>query len=284
MNKVTQSAIDSFGKIESERNKFLIQQLTRTLHQFVNEVQLTQQEWEKTIDFLTRTGQKCDEHRQEYILLSDVMGLSMLVDEINHSKSAEQTPSTVFGPFFIPNMPLREYKDSIIEEETSQPPLIIRGNILNQQQQPVAGAKIEVWQTADNGMYSGQDPAQSISNMRGAFISQPDGAYALKSILPISYQIPSDGTVGELLNYAKRHFWRPAHIHFMITAPGYQTLVTHLFVSGDDHLREDTVFGVKDQLIVDYQTLIADQQWSDFVEAGQQFHLIEYQFVLPEAS
>lgn len=280
MHEVTQNAMDSFNQIENQRHQFLLQQLTVALHQYIEDVQLTQTEWMTTIDFLTRTGQKCDGQRQEYILLSDVLGASMLVDEINHSHNTEQTPSTVFGPFFIPDMPVRAYAESIVEEEHNEPRLIVKGEILNQQHEPIEGAKIEVWQTSKNGMYSGQDSNQPIANLRGVFMSRNDGCYAFSSILPVSYQIPSDGTVGELLNYAKRHFWRPAHIHFMITAEGYQPLVTHLFIQGDEYLAEDAVFGVKDRLVVDYQTLIADETWSDFATPGEQLQCIDYSFVL----
>ncbi|SPL69985.1 dioxygenase family protein [Acinetobacter stercoris] len=282
MHEVTKSAIDSFNKIENPRHKFVIQKLVETIHRYIDDVQLTQNEWEFAIDFLTRTGQMCHGQRQEYILLSDVLGVSMLVDEINHSTNIEQTPSTVFGPFFIPNMPLRQYGESIVVDARDQQaePLLITGQIFNQQHQAIEGARIEVWQTAENGMYSGQDPDQSVANLRGAFISQADGSYAIRSILPVSYQIPSDGTVGELLNYSHRHFWRPAHIHFMITAEGYKPLVTHLFLKGDEYLSGDAVFGVKERLIVEPETKIADTEFAHIFQAGQSYQSIQYQFVL----
>ena len=259
----------------------LIQKLVKAIHEYIDDVELTQQEWEMAIDFLTRTGQLCHEQRQEYILLSDVLGVSMLVDEINHSKNHEQTPSTVFGPFFIANMPVRHYADSIIEEKVGdEMPLLVKGKIFNQQGEAIKNAKIEVWQTAENGMYSGQDPDQPVANLRGAFMSQENGEYAFKSILPVSYQIPSDGTVGELLNYSKRHFWRPAHIHFMIIAEGYQPLVTHLFIQNDEYLQGDAVFGVKDRLIVGFEQKQADQTSKQQFGLDESFNLIEYDFVL----
>ena len=281
MRPVTESVLKSMNHIDSERSKYVLQKLIQTLHQYIDEVQLTQTEWETAIDFLTRTGHMCQGPRQEFILLSDVLGISMLVDEINHSQNEQQTPSTVFGPFFVAGMPTRAYGSSIVEEGSDQlMPLLVTGKILNHEAEPIVGAEIEVWQTADNGMYSGQDSTQPIANLRGKFLSNEQGVYAFKSILPISYQIPSDGTVGELLNYAKRHFWRPAHIHFMIKAPGYQRLVTHLFIEGDEHLNGDAVFGVKDRLIVAYQTLTANGHWTEFFEPNQSFNLIPYTFVL----
>ncbi|WP_312970625.1 dioxygenase family protein [Acinetobacter gerneri] len=281
MHDVTTSAIKSFENISDARPKMLIQKLVKAIHEYIDDVELTQQEWEMAIDFLTRTGQLCHEQRQEYILLSDVLGVSMLVDEINHSKNHEQTPSTVFGPFFIANMPVRHYADSIIEEKVGdEMPLLVKGKIFNQQGEVIKNAKIEVWQTAENGMYSGQDPDQPVANLRGAFMSQENGEYAFKSILPVSYQIPSDGTVGELLNYSKRHFWRPAHIHFMIIAEGYQPLVTHLFIQNDEYLQGDAVFGVKDRLIVGFEQKQADQTSKQQFGLDESFNLIEYDFVL----
>ena len=285
MHDVTMSAINSFEQIQNTRSKILIQKLVKAIHQYIDEVELTQSEWEVAIDFLTRTGQLCHDQRQEYILLSDVLGVSMLVDEINHSKNVEQTPSTVFGPFFIANMPVRNYAESIVEENIdNEIPLLVKGKILNQQGEAIVGAKIEVWQTAENGMYSGQDPQQTITNLRGAFISQVQGEYAFKSILPVSYQIPSDGTVGELLNYSKRHFWRPAHIHFMITAEGYQPLVTHLFIQDDEYLNGDAVFGVKERLVVGFQQQHPNAEGQAKFALDQRYNLIHYDFVLSEGA
>lgn len=283
MHDVTISAINSFDQIGNVRSKMLIQKLVKSIHDYVDEVELTQSEWEMAIDFLTRTGQLCHDQRQEYILLSDVLGVSMLVDEINHSKNTEQTPSTVFGPFFIANMPVRHYAESIVEENAdAEMPLLVKGKILNQQGEAIVGAKIEVWQTAENGMYSGQDPIQTLTNLRGAFFSQEQGEYAFKSILPVSYQIPSDGTVGELLNYSKRHFWRPAHIHFMITAGGYQPLVTHLFIQNDEYLNGDAVFGVKDRLIVGFQQQRVSAEDQTKYALDSNYNLIDYDFVLSQ--
>lgn len=281
---VTMQAVQSFEQIDNPRHKMLITSLVQKIHDYVNEVQLTQAEWEYTIDYLTRTGQICHEQRQEYILLSDVLGISMLVDQINNQKSEIQTPSTVFGPFFIDNMPTRQFAGSIVvESEGLAIPLLVKGHIRDEQGNGIAGAYIDVWQTADNGMYSGQDPDQQLDNLRGLFISRTDGRYAFKSILPVSYQIPSDGTVGELLNYAKRTFWRPAHIHFKIIAEGYQPLVTHLFLENDEYLQNDAVFGVKDRLIVHYTLEPADDESKSIYGIDQDYYLIDYDFVLSRA-
>lgn len=281
--KVTDQTVQSFQHIDSERDRLLMTRLVEKLHEYIQEVELTEPEWMKAIQFLTKTGQLCDGQRQEYILLSDVLGVSMLVDEINHQKSTTQTPSTVFGPFFVENMPIRQFADSIVVENGERSKtLLLKGQIRNAKGEPIENAYIDVWQTADNGMYSGQDPDQQIDNLRGVFLSQKDGSYAIKSILPVSYQIPSDGTVGQLLNYAKRTFWRPAHIHFKIVAEGYQTLVTHLFLEGDEYLHNDAVFGVKDCLIVSPQSKSHDEQSKTRYGLDQAYDLIEYDFVLSE--
>ncbi|UGQ30856.1 dioxygenase [Acinetobacter calcoaceticus] len=278
---VTTQALQSFQNIDNARHRTLITALVQKLHDYINEVQLTEDEWLHAIQFLTKTGQLCHEQRQEYILLSDVLGISMLVDQINHQKNEIQTPSTVFGPFFIENMPIRQFADSIvIEGEEQTIPLLITGQIRNEYGEAISNAYIDVWQTADNGMYSGQDDMQQIDNLRGVFISQLNGSYAIKSILPVSYQIPSDGTVGQLLNYAKRTFWRPAHIHFKIAAEGYQPLVTHLFLENDDYLNNDAVFGVKDRLIVSYQFKKLDEESKVLYGLDRDYYLITYDFVL----
>lgn len=278
---VTTQAIQSFQNIDNARHRTLITALVQKLHDYINEVQLTEDEWLLAIQFLTKTGQLCHEQRQEYILLSDVLGISMLVDQINHQKNEIQTPSTVFGPFFIENMPIRQFADSIfVKGEEQTIPLLITGQIRNEYGEAISNAYIDVWQTADNGMYSGQDAMQQIDNLRGVFISQLNGSYAIKSILPVSYQIPSDGTVGQLLNYAKRTFWRPAHIHFKIVAEGYQPLVTHLFLENDDYLNNDAVFGVKDRLIVSYQFKKLDEESKVLYGLDREYYLITYDFVL----
>lgn len=278
---VAAQVVQSFQRIENTRHKTLITNLVQKLHDYIAEVQLTEAEWEYAINFLTQTGQLCSEQRQEYILLSDVLGVSMLVDEINHQKNQEQTPSTVFGPFFIENIATRQFADTIvIQGDKSHTPLLIKGKILDRHGQPIQNARIDIWQTAENGMYSGQDPEQKIDNLRGVFISQIDGSYAIKSILPVSYQIPSDGTVGTLLNYSHRSFWRPAHIHFKIVVEGFEPLVTHLFLEGDQYLNEDAVFGVKDRLIVHYEHKQPDNQSKALYGIDQEYDLIEYDFVL----
>ena len=284
MNPLTAQVIRSFQQIDNERHRFLITTLIRKLHEYVEEVQPNEDEWLNAIQFLTETGKLCDEKRQEYILLSDVLGVSMLMDQILHEKNDVQTPSTVFGPFFAENMPVRPFAASIVKDgQGSDKPVLVRGTVRDTQGKPLSGVKMDVWQTAENGMYSGQDPEQTADNLRGVFISREDGAYAFQTILPVSYPIPSDGTVGRLLNYAQRNIWRPAHIHFKLESPQHQHLVTHLFLAGDEYLQNDAVFGVKERLIVSYRDCQADEQSREQYGIRQDYRLIEYDFILTEA-
>ena len=224
--------------------------LIRHLHSFVRESALTQDEWRTGIDFLTRTGQMCSETRQEFILLSDILGVSMLVDAVAHHSGAGITDSTVLGPFYTG--PQRELNqgDSILLRAEDGEALVMKGRVADASGEPIAGARVEVWQTATNELYDVQDENQPRGHLRATFKTDARGAYAFRTILPVSYPIPNDGPAGQLLQGLGRHPFRPAHVHFMISAPGYRQLVTHLFLEGDKYLESDAVFGVKPSLVV----------------------------------
>jgi protocatechuate 3,4-dioxygenase beta subunit len=224
--------------------------LIRHLHAFVREAALTHDEWRAGIDFLTRAGQMCSESRQEFILLSDILGVSMLVDAISNDAGEGITDSTVLGPFYAgPQRELDKGETILLREENGEP-LVMRGRVANEDSAPIVGAKIEVWQTATNQLYDVQDSDQPHGHLRATFRTDANGEYEFKTVMPVSYPIPSDGPAGQLLDRMGRHPYRPAHIHFMISAPGYRTLVTHLFLAGDKYLESDAVFGVKPSLIV----------------------------------
>ncbi|WP_277962707.1 intradiol ring-cleavage dioxygenase [Pseudomonas sp. RIT-To-2] len=279
---ITAKAIASFEATPDERLRHIVQALVRHLHAFAQEVELTEQEWFEGIRFLTATGQKCDGLvRQEFILLSDVTGLSMLVDAINHRAGGGATESTVFGPFYIEGMPERGYGENMAY--TSGQPALITGRVLDCQGQPISHAVLDIWQTAANGMYSGQDVDQPIGNLRGRYRTDAQGRYAIRTILPVSYSIPTDGPVGQLLDATGRHPWRPAHLHFMIKAEGYRTLVTHLFNDGDPYLDSDAVFGVKDSLRVAYKPYEADHPLTAELDMATGFQHARYDFVLEQA-
>ena len=212
----------------------------------------------------------CSGTRQEFILLSDVLGVSMLVDAINHRAPAPATPSTVFGPFHVDGAPVRPMGESISLDGKGEP-CLFRGRVLDTDGNPVAGATVDVWSDNADGFYDVQQPdIQPPFNNRGVFLTGEDGRYAFRGVKPVSYPIPSDGPVGLMLAALGRHPWRPAHMHFLIGAPGFERLITHIFVAGDGYLESDAVFGVKDQLIVDFKP----------AESPNEGWLAEYDFVL----
>ena len=226
--------------------------LIRHLHEFVAEVGLTREEWFAGIEALTRTGQMCDEQRQEFILLSDTIGVSMLVEMINHVAAEGSTEPTVFGPFHVEGAPQREMGDSIIVDSMEgDHEVAFAGRVLGLDGSPIEGATLDVWETASNGFYDVQDGGQTPMNMRGVFTTGSDGSYEIKGIRPVPYQIPGDGPAGDLLFENGRHNWRPGHMHFVVAAPGHKTVITHLFDAASDYLDSDAVFGVRDSLVVD---------------------------------
>ncbi|WOF43005.1 hydroxyquinol 1,2-dioxygenase [Sphingopyxis indica] len=245
---------DALARMKDAPNKRLAEILSVViphLHDATREAKITTREWEQAIEFLTRTGHMCTGKRQEFILLSDVLGVSMLVDAINHDDGGEGagTPSTVFGPFYSGRQDVLPKGASILKRDEEGDAVRVEGRILDSIGAPIEGALVEVWQTSPTGLYDVQDPSQPEGHLRASFITSADGTYAFSSVMPVSYGIPVDGPVGDLLDALGRHPNRPAHIHFMISAPGYETLVTHLFIAGDEWLESDAVFGVKPDLI-----------------------------------
>lgn len=234
------------------RTAAVLGSLVTHLHAFIKEVELTEEEWGIAIDFLTRTGKTCTDARQEFVLLSDTLGVSMLVDGMNHRRPPGATDNTVFGPFHVVNAPKREMGDNICLDGKGES-CLFRGQVRALDGAPIAGATVDVWCDNAEGFYDVQQPGiQPPMNNRGVFTTGEDGAYVFRGAKPVSYPIPYDGPVGEMLTKLDRHPWRPAHMHFLITAPGFDRLTTHVFVNGDQHLDSDAVFGVKDSLVADF--------------------------------
>lgn len=242
--------------------------LVRHLHAFAREVELTQAEWDHAIGFLTRTGQMCSDQRQEFILLSDVLGFSMLVDAINNRRPSGATENTVFGPFHVEDAPIRAMGETISLDGKGEP-CLFEGRVLDLDGQPIEGATVDVWSDNADGFYDVQQPeTQPQWNNRGRFVTGADGRYSFVGIKPVSYPIPDDGPVGQMLAALGRHPWRPAHMHFLVTAPGFQRIVTHTFVGGDRYLTDDAVFGVKESLVAPYEATGGEISWRspfDFV-------------------
>jgi protocatechuate 3,4-dioxygenase beta subunit len=234
---------------EAGRTKEILTKLITHLHDFVRDVEPTEAEWFHAIDFLTRTGQTCTDKRQEFILLSDVLGVSMLVDAINHKDANGLTETTVTGPFHTQAQPMTLGSNIANGPEWERgEPAIVSGTVTDSSGNPLAHAEIDVWQSDDIGFYDIQDVNQPEMNLRGVFKTDAKGYFWFKTIKPAAYPVPTDGPVGELLRASGRHAMRPAHIHFMISANGYERLTTHLFVKGDEYLDSDAVFGVKDYI------------------------------------
>jgi hydroxyquinol 1,2-dioxygenase len=245
-DQLTEQVLTAYADAPDPRLRQLLASLIGHLHAFAVENRLTRQEWLAGVEFLTATGQKCDDERQEFILLSDVLGFSSLVDLINAADGA--TESTVLGPFYVPGAPVRAMGERIGRPEDGSPALV-RGRVTNLAGEALDGATLDVWQSSGNGLYDTQDPQQPPFNLRGVFVTGPDGAYQFRAIRPVSYPIPADGPVGGLLRGAGRHNWRAAHIHAIVSAPGHRPVTTHIFDAENPYLDSDTVFGVKDSLI-----------------------------------
>ncbi len=219
------------------------------LHAFVEEVGLTRDEWFKGIQFLTEVGHKCDDVRQEFILLSDTLGVSMLVEMVNQEASDGTTEPTVFGPFHVDGAPPKDFGESIIIDDDGEP-LVLRGTVTNLEGEPIAGATLDVWEVGSNGLYDVQNEGHGM-DLRGIFTTDEQGRYEVGTVRPVDYTIPEDGPVGRMLRTTGRHAWRPAHIHVVAAAPGYKTVTTHAFDAGSKYLDSDAVFGVRKSLIVD---------------------------------
>lgn len=249
---LVEEVVDSFRDTTDPRLKQILQSLTRHLHAFISDVELTYPEWEAGIDFLTRTGKMCNEVRQEFILLSDVLGASMAVETLNDAHTPEATASTVLGPFHMVDSPRRELGANVSPQSTGQT-CVVHGRVLDAQGNPIAGAAVDVWQANADGFYDVQQPGvQDTGNGRGLFTTDAQGRFWFTSVVPSFYPIPTDGPVGELLAAARRHEFRPAHIHFIATAPGYKELTTHIFVNESKYLDSDAVFAVKKSLVREF--------------------------------
>ena len=261
------------GADVNPRLRTIMASLVKHLHAFAKETELTQAEWEVGIDFLTKTGQICSGERQEYILLSDVLGFSMLVDAINNRRPAGATENTVFGPFHVADAPIREMGANISLDGKGDSCQFI-GRVIDIHGEPIEGACVDVWSDNSDGFYDVQQPdIQPKWNNRGRFITGADGSYEFVGIKPVSYPIPDDGPVGKMLGHLGRHPYRPAHMHFMVTAPGFKTIVTHTFVGDDPYITDDTVFGVKEILVAPFEHVRGKTEWRspfDFVMVSEE--------------
>lgn len=266
-HNITQAVLDRFSKTPDPRLKEIISSLVKHLHDFARETKLTEEEWMKGIQFLTATGQMCDDKRQEFILLSDTLGLSTLLVAQNNKKPDGCTEATVFGPFYVEGAPNYQDGEDVSNGAVGEP-CVVTGTVKSLNGQAIADAVLEVWQADAEGFYDVQRADLDHPQARGVVRSNAEGLFNFKTIVAQAYPIPTDGPVGEMLRATKNHPWRPAHLHFMIKAQGYETLITHVFREGDHYLDSDAVFGVR-------QTLIAD-----WVKGADGVYRLHFDFVL----
>jgi hydroxyquinol 1,2-dioxygenase len=269
----------SFENTPDPRLREVLQSLVRHLHAFVKDVALTEDEWARAIEFLTETGQISDDTRQEFVLLSDVLGVSMLVETINHRATHGSTESTVLGPFHMVESPSYELGANIALDGNGEP-CLVTGRVTGSDGTPLAGARVDVWQASADGFYDVQQPGVLPErNLRGQFSADADGRFWFRTIVPRYYPIPDDGPAGALLARTKRHPFRPAHIHFIAAADGYTPVTTHVFVAGSPYLDSDAVFGVKTSLVRDFAT-VDDPLRASEVGLPNPFRAVEFDLVL----
>lgn len=247
---ITEAAIEQMSATPNPRLKQIMESLVRHLHDFAREVDLTPEEWLEGIKFLTAVGHKSDAYRQEFILLSDTLGFSSLINALHDRRATEKgTQTSLLGPFYRQDSPARKLGESIASNPAPDKELAIYGRVTDTSGRGIPNASIEIWQTDDQGHYDLQLHDPSVMDMRGHFHCDGEGRYYLRTVTPLGYLIPMDGPVGDMIRAQKRHGFRPAHIHFLIGAPGYRELVTALYLEGDEHLDSDTVFGSAASLV-----------------------------------
>ncbi|MBR0933867.1 dioxygenase [Bradyrhizobium jicamae] len=276
--ELTAAVIKSFEQTPNSRARFLLQELVKSLHDYVRKTDLSFEEWDTAIGFLTRTGQKCTDIRQEFILLSDVLGVSMLVDAVNHRDRDGATETTVLGPFYVGEHKVTPH-GSDISADLSGERMFVQSRVTDLGGKPLAGVPVDVWHADQDGFYDSQRPSYATDgpSSRARFVTDADGRFHFRTIVPCSYPIPTDGPVGQMIMQTNRHPMRPAHVHFLVNARGYEPLITHVFVEGDKYIDSDVVFGVKDELIARVEKR-TDPVMPDGKPADGPWHLMTYEF------
>lgn len=281
-HNITEAVIGQLAQCENPRLKEIMTLLVKHVHGFVREARLTEAEWMQGIEFLTATGQMCDDKRQEFILLSDTLGVSMLTVALNNAKPPGATESTVFGPFHVQGAPELALGADISAGAPGEP-LFVQAIVKGLNGGPVANARVDVWQADEDGFYDVQYEGNDQLRARAVLRSDTQGRVYFRSILPVAYPVPTDGPVGQMLSASGRHSWRPAHVHFMIQADGYETLITHVFRNGGPYLDSDVVFGVRSSLVAQFVHHASDRPpFGPATDGG--FYTLDFDFVLNPAA
>ena len=264
----TERVLSAYSNIENPRLKFIVSQLIKHVHACIKEMRPTDQEFEFAWDFMERMAAKTGPERNEFLLMADVIGVSQLIETLNHDKPGQPVGFALVGPFFRADAPFRERGAPDMSDDTPGARVRISGRVFDfETKTPIEGAILDTWQAATDGLYENQEEAQPDYNLRGRYRTDKSGSFELVALMPTAYPVPMDGPVGELLRVTKRPPNRPAHIHFIVTAPGYETLITQVFVKGDPEIEKDVVFTGSDNMV------------GDFKKDGDHFRLV-YDFPL----
>ena len=279
---LTDLAVERWSNIPDPRLRKIMTSLVKHLHGWVRDIEPTEEEWIAAVNFLTETGKICTDKRQEFILLSDTLGVSMLVDSINHRLSSKATPTTVTGPFHIHDSP--EIADGqSMSGDAPGIPCFVEGKVMDFDGKPLGNVMLDVWQTDGEGLYEAQVEASN-AYMRGIYHSKADGSYVVRTVAPIGYTIPLDGTVGGLFGKTNISPYRPAHIHFLLDSPGFHRIITHLFQKGDQYIDTDVVYGVKEPLIVEFVKKKTGEKAPGGEVMTTPFYVVHYDFTLQKLS
>ncbi len=274
---ITEAVIKAIDKTKDPRAKEVMSSLIRHMHAFAKEVRLTHAEWEAAIEFLYDTGQITGPTRNEFVLTSDTLGISSLVDIINSNPNGG-TEASVLGPFYIAGSKMVEIGTNLIGDSEGEP-TVVSGTVRTLGGYPIEGALIDLWQTAANGLYENQDPEQPENNLRCRMLTNKDGYYQFSTIKPVSYKVPTDGPVGRMLDLQGRHAWRPSHLHFKVSAEGHRNVITEVFDEADDYINEDAVFGVRESLAIPYKQVASEEEASKY-GVPSPFYRVEFDFEL----
>ncbi len=279
---ITDVVVASISKTEDARLKEILTALIRSAHGFVKEVELTQDEWERAAGYLMRAAEISDNQRNEFILISDLLGVSSLVDLIGSRKRTDGSVSTLLGPFYVEGTPYVDTDGDLVKDNEGAR-IVVAGRVTSTTHEPIPGAVLEVWQNAASGLYANVDPSQPDDNLRGRLRTDANGAYAFSTIRPIAYEIPPDGACGEYQRATGRHGWRPAHVHARVSAEGFEPHITQIFDVDDDYIDEDAVFGVRGALAVPYDREPSAAELDRFSGVERPFHMIDFDIRLTPA-
>lgn len=275
---VTEIVVAAMADNDNQRLKEILSALVKHAHAFLHEVKLSDDEFEQGLDFIRRVGLTCTDSHNEVVLLADVLGFSTLVKVLNNSANEERTGGALLGPFYRGGSPRYELGDSIVQSDATGSPLFVSGRVLNTQREPLRNAKVDVWQASPVGLYENQDPHQPEMNLRGHFFTDAQGAFNFRSVRPAGYPVPTHGPVGDLLRIQKRHPYRPAHLHFVVVADGYATLISQIFADDAEYLDSDVVFGVTQDLVGKFERHEIDT--GSHPEMNEPYYTLECSFVL----